>query len=82
LYEIPFHVQVQVGDTIVTSGYSSIFPEGILLGTVQEVLPQSGGNFHDVVVNLSNDFKGISYVKVVGDLMKKERLKLEKGEVE
>ncbi len=82
LYEIPFHVQIQVGDTIVTSGYSSIFPEGILLGTVQEVLPESGGNFHDVVIDLSNDFKGISYVKVIGDLMKKERVELEKGEVE
>lgn len=82
LYEIPFHVQIQVGDTIVTSGYSSIFPEGILLGTVQEVLPESGGNFHDVVINLSNDFKGISYVKVIGDLMKTERIQLEKGEVE
>lgn len=81
LYEIPFHVQIQVGDTIVTSGYSSIFPEGILLGTVQEVLPESGGNFHDVVINLSNDFKGISYVKVIGDLMKTERIQLEKGEV-
>lgn len=82
LYEIPFHVQIQVGDTIVTSGYSSIFPEGILLGTVQEVLPESGGNFHDVVIDLSNDFKGISYVKVIGDLMKTERIQLEKGEVE
>ncbi len=81
LYEIPFHVQIQVGDTIVTSGYSSIFPEGILLGTVQEVLPESGGNFHDVVIDLSNDFKGISYVKVIGDLMKTERIQLEKGEV-
>lgn len=82
LYEIPFHVQIKVGDTIVTSGYSSIFPEGILLGTVQEVLPESGGNFHDVVIDLSNDFKGISYVKVIGDLMKTERIQLEKGEVE
>ena len=81
LYEIPFHVQIQVGDTIVTSGYSSIFPEGVLLGTVQEVLPASGGNFHDVVIDLSNDFKGISYVKVIGDLMKTERIQLEKGEV-
>ena len=81
LYEIPFHVQIQEGDTIITSGFSSIFPEGILLGTVKKVLPKTGGNFHDVIVNFSNDFKGISYVKVIGDLMKKERIELEKGEV-
>jgi len=82
LYEIPFHVPIQPGDSIVTSGYSSIFPEGILMGTVDEVLPSSGSNFHQVIVLLSNDFKSLSYVKVVGDLLKKEKLDLEKGVVE
>ncbi|RUT79297.1 rod shape-determining protein MreC [Ancylomarina longa] len=80
LYEIPFHVPIQPGDTILTSGYSSIFPEGLLLGTVDEVQPSSGSNFHQIVVLLSNDFKSLSYVKVVGDLLKKEKLELEKGE--
>jgi rod shape-determining protein MreC len=82
LYEIPVHVAIQVGDTIVTSGYSSIFPEGELLGTIQKILPSSGGNFHEIIVAFSNDFKSISYVKVIGDLMKQERLELEKGESE
>jgi len=82
LFEIPFHVQIQTGDTIVTSGFSSIFPEGMLLGTVQKVLPTSGGNFHEVLVTFSNDFKNLSYVKVIGDLMKTERVELEKGELE
>ncbi len=82
LYEIPVHVAIQVGDTIVSSGYSSIFPEGLLLGTIQEVLPSSGGNFHEIIVAFSNDFRSISYVKVIGDLMKEERLELEKGELE
>lgn len=82
LYEIPVHVPIQSGDTIVTSGFSSIFPEGMLLGTVQEVLPTTGGNFHEVIIQFSNDFKSLSYVKVIGDLMKTERLELEKGELE
>ncbi len=82
LYEVPIHVLIQTGDTIVTSGYSSIFPEGILLGTVQEILPSSGGNFHELVIAFSNDFKSLSYVKVIGDLMKTERLELEKEVVE
>ncbi|MDM8159115.1 rod shape-determining protein MreC [Labilibaculum sp. K2S] len=82
LYEVPIHVLIQTGDTIVTSGYSSIFPEGILLGTVQEILPSSGGNFHELIIAFSNDFKSLSYVKVIGDLMKTERLQLEKEVVE
>ncbi|WP_321318956.1 rod shape-determining protein MreC [Labilibaculum sp.] len=82
LYEVPIHVSIQIGDTIVTSGYSSIFPEGILLGTVQEILPSSGGNFHELRIAFSNDFKSLSYVKVIGDLMKNERLELEKEVIE
>ncbi|NOU58795.1 rod shape-determining protein MreC [Marinifilum caeruleilacunae] len=77
LKDIPFHVNIAKGDTIVTSGFSAIFPEGVQLGVVDEVLSSSGSNFQDVKVLLSNDFKSISYVKVVGDLMKEERLQLE-----
>ena len=82
LFEIPVHVSIQPGDTIVTSGFSSIFPEGLLLGTIQEVLPSSGGNFHEVIIAFTNDFKSLSYVKVIGDLMKTERIELEKEESE
>lgn len=80
LFEIPIHVSVQPGDTIVTSGFSSIFPEGLMLGTIQEIEPSSGGNFHEVTILLSNDFKALSYVKIIGDLMKSERVELEKGD--
>ncbi|MBL4559437.1 MAG: rod shape-determining protein MreC [Labilibaculum sp.] len=82
LSEIPVHVPIQPGDTIVTSGFSSIFPAGLLLGTIQEVLPSSGGNFHEVIIAFTNDFKSLSYVKVIGDLLKTERVELEKGESE
>lgn len=80
LFEIPIHVSIQPGDTIVTSGFSSIFPEGLMLGTIQEIEPSSGGNFHEVTILLSNDFKALSYVKIIGDLMKSERVELEKGD--
>ena len=82
LSDIPFHVPIQQGDTIVTSGYSATFPAGVLLGTVDEILSSSGGNFHEIVVLLSNDFKSLSHVKVIGDLLKTERIELEKGEEE
>lgn len=82
LKDIPFHVKIAKGDTIVTSGYSAIFPEGLQLGVVDEVMTSSGSNFQNIKVLLSNDFKSLSYVKVVGDLMKEERLKLEEEATE
>ncbi|MFA8433993.1 MAG: rod shape-determining protein MreC [Marinifilaceae bacterium] len=82
LSHIPSHVVVSRGDTIVTSGYSSIFPEGKVIGTVSEVKSTTGGNFHDISVDLSIDFRQLSYVQVVGDLLKEERLELENNVLE
>lgn len=76
LTDIPFHVPVQIGDTIVTSGYSSIFPEGLLVGTIQEFNTENG-NFYSIIVHLSTDFKELTYVNVVSNLKKSEQSKLE-----
>lgn len=65
LMEIPFHVSLQSGDTIVTSGYSSIFPEGVLVGTIESFEQFQGENYYNVRVKLSVDFKTITYVEVV-----------------
>ncbi len=78
LIEIPSHVNINVGDTITTSSFSSVFPEGILIGTADKILPSSGGNFREIIVLLSNDFNQLAYVDVIGDLLKNERLELEK----
>ncbi|MDE5421059.1 rod shape-determining protein MreC [Ancylomarina sp. DW003] len=78
LIEIPSHVNINVGDTILTSSYSSVFPEGLLIGTADEILPSTGGNFKEIIILLSNDFNQLSYVDVIGDLLKSERLELEK----
>jgi len=77
LTEIPSHVDINVGDTIITSSYSSVFPEGVLLGTADEILPTTGGNFREIIILLSNDFNQLSYVNVIGDLLKNERIELE-----
>ncbi|MBN2636487.1 MAG: rod shape-determining protein MreC [Prolixibacteraceae bacterium] len=72
---IPFHIQLAVGDTIVTSGYSSVFPEGVMLGTVTEFEKPPGENYYKIKVELSVDFKKLSYVEVI-DNTKKEEIKL------
>jgi rod shape-determining protein MreC len=78
LSEIPLHVDVQVGDTIVTSGYSSIFPPGILIGTVESFKPEKG-IFYEIKVDLSTDFKNLSNVMVIKNLMREEQAKLEEN---
>jgi rod shape-determining protein MreC len=74
--EIPHHVSVAEGDTIVTSGYSALFPENIMVGTV-EGEPAEGGDFLTLKVKLSTDLKKLTYVYIIKDHYKGERLGLE-----
>jgi len=76
LNDIPYHVKVQIGDTLVTTGFSGIFPEGIPVGVVKEFDLKSG-NFYSIKVKLTNDFRHLNYVTVVDDLMRTEKQELE-----
>ena len=77
LNEIPQHVTVNKGDTIETTGYSAVFPEGIIIGTISDVR-KSGSDFYKITVELLNDFKKLHYVDVIGNLKKTEQHELEK----
>lgn len=77
LNEIPFHVELAAGDTIITSGYSSIFPGGILIGVIEDFNHDSGANFYQVNVRLSTNFKTISHVELVKNNFLEEQIKLE-----
>lgn len=76
LREIPNHVVVHVGDTIVTSGFSALFPKDIPVGTVVE-LGEGESNFHEIIVELSVDFRQLNHVQVVHNLTKLEQEELE-----
>jgi rod shape-determining protein MreC len=77
LSDIPQHVLVNVGDTIETTGYSAIFPEGIMVGTVRDY-EKYGGDFYKISILLASDFKKLHFVDVIGNLKKTEQLELEK----
>ena len=77
LSEIPQHVLVNVGDTIETTGYSAIFPEGVMVGTVRDY-EKFGGDFYKISVSLITDFKKLHFVDVIGNMKKTEQLELEK----
>ncbi|HAQ21775.1 MAG TPA: rod shape-determining protein MreC [Prolixibacteraceae bacterium] len=81
LKEIPFHIIVNVGDTVVTSGYSNIFPEGIMIGTIKNFDVESGTNFYNIKVELSTNFKILKYVEVVHNTKRAELIKLESNNI-
>jgi len=72
LSEIPHHVAITEGDTIVTSGYSAIFPPGLMVGTLTGDL-KKGGDFVTLKVLLSADFKKLTDVYLIGNLTRHER---------
>ncbi|HAP01275.1 MAG TPA: rod shape-determining protein MreC [Bacteroidetes bacterium] len=77
LDEIPKQIKISVGDKIYTSGESHKFPENILIGTISSFTPNTSDNFYDIEVKLSTDFRSISYVYVVNNLMRAEQDTLE-----
>jgi len=77
LNEIPYHVQVKEEDEVVTSGYSDIFPEGILIGRVVKIGQSKGENFQEISVQLSTDFNNLYYVDIIQNSMNMERRQLE-----
>jgi rod shape-determining protein MreC len=77
LKEIPFHVKLAVGDTIVTSGYSSFFPEGLIIGTISSFSQPEGGSFYNIRVKLAVDFKSINFVDIIDNLKREELMELE-----
>ncbi|MDD3567016.1 MAG: rod shape-determining protein MreC [Bacteroidales bacterium] len=76
LTDIPQHVPVSIGDTVVTSGFSSIFPADIGLGTISSIQGK-GSNFHNLKVKLFIDFKQLNTVWVVSPRHEEERVELE-----
>ena len=76
LSEIPHHVQFEKGDTIFTSGYSSIFPADIPLGTAGEAKVVNGATY-DIEVHLFEDFGALRYVTIVENIGKEEIENLE-----
>ncbi len=77
LKEIPNHVERHIGDTIVTSGFSTIFPGGKLIGIISDFSDENNGNFFNIIIELSTDFKNLTYVYIIGNYDKTEQLDLE-----
>lgn len=75
---IPRHANPSVGDTVVTSGYNSIFPKGVLVGVIRSATLNEESPFWNIQVALAQDFSKLSFVELVKSNLKSERDSLER----
>lgn len=75
--EIPRHLTLQAGDSIFTSGFSKYYPNNILIGTVSEVTSGSEEVLQTALIDLAANYRSLSYVDVINNLMKDEQMELE-----
>jgi rod shape-determining protein MreC len=82
LRELPRHATFNSGDTIITSGYSTFFPEGIPVGTIETSYKQKGDDYNSLKIRLFADFDTLTEVLVIENKLKDEQQKIEKGVVD
>lgn len=76
LEDVPRHAHFKLGDNVVTSGYSSVFPPGVMVGKVLHVFYSADGLSYRVQVKLSTDFARLRDVCLVDDSALQERIDL------
>jgi rod shape-determining protein MreC len=77
--DIPKSDSVRRGDTVLTSQLSDIYPPGIMVGTVQEVINNAGSSFYLLKLKTATNFYNVQHVTVIHDVQKDERLLLEQS---
>ena len=73
LDDVPRHAKFKLGDRIVTSGYSSVFPAGVLVGKIKHVYNSEDGLSYRLAVQLSTDFGNLRDVCVIDDASIREQ---------
>jgi len=77
LIDVQSKAPVKMGDTIVTGGKSTIFPEGIGIGTINSFELDPSENFYTIKVKLFNDMTNVGHVYVIENLDREEIKMLE-----
>jgi rod shape-determining protein MreC len=77
LRDLPRHAEFATGDTVVTSGYSTVFPAGVMVGTIADIADSHDGLSYILKIRLATDFGRLSDVRVVSRTGQQEQLELE-----
>jgi rod shape-determining protein MreC len=80
LEDLPRLASIRKGDTIVTGSQSSIFPEGINIGTVDRIYIKNKTSFYVIDVKLFNDMTNLGHVYILKGKNKEELINLENKE--
>lgn len=80
LQDIPLHIKPAIGDSVVTSPYSDVFPAGLLVGTIEKIDIDESNSFYLLELKLAVDFGNLTTVYVVTNLLKEEMEQLQKFE--
>jgi rod shape-determining protein MreC len=62
---VPRHYDLALGDTVITSGYNAVYPQGITIGRISKLDLPEDATFYDIQIKLINDFTSLSHVEVV-----------------
>ena len=81
IIDMPSSIPIKKGDSIVSSGFSGNFPEGIMVGVVDKFDKDSGTGFYKVNVKFAVDYNKLEYVYVIKNLFKIEQDELLKYNV-
>lgn len=77
LHDLPRYSNVALGDTIVTSGNSSFFPEGVMVGVVEEANPSADGLYMNLKVQLCTSFAQLEHVFIVSKMDAEELMTMQ-----
>ena len=77
LKDLPRHASFALGDTVITSGNSAVFPEGVMIGVVDDFEDSNDGLSFNVKIKLSTDFGKLSGVRVLSRHGQEEQRNLE-----
>jgi len=80
LSQLPSHSTFEIGDTVVTSGYSAIFPPDVLVGVIEDNLKQTNQENNSVKLRLFTDFSTLSEVYIIRNPLHDEQIKMVKGD--
>ncbi len=70
--DIPLHLFPQKGDTLVTSGFSNIYPADIMIGTIEEMIDNDSKDFNTAKIRFSTNFSTLRHVYVIENLHQTE----------
>lgn len=82
LLNLAMHIPVEVGDTVVTSGFNAVFPNDLMIGKVSKVEKLPNDIFQTVSIDLSTDFSNLDHVYVIKYNLANERDSLEQAAIE